>query len=326
MLGCWFTKVVLLKSRDATKYQMQYRSERFPGVIFEPVHSFFAGSGPYPRPGADPIGAEAVLPLLLDLAEPGSPWVAGLPFEYQARCRSTNTALRQIADSARTGTVLITDEQIGGRGRLGRTWVSQPGLDLTFSVLLRPALAPAQGHLLALATGVAVAEVLEEGLGLRGQVALKWPNDVLLEGKKVCGVLLEASADAERIIWAVAGIGLNVNGEPSRLPESLPAEMAAEWRGRPQPVSLREHLGHPVPRAPLLAALLARLTAWWTGLDRTSTVPSVLAEWRRRDALAGRRVEVFAGPDCSQRVAAGEAAGIGQEGQLLVRSDGGDRE
>ena len=157
------------------------------------------------------------------------------------------------------------------------------------------------GHLLALATGVAVAEVLEEAFGLHGRVALKWPNDVLLEGKKVCGILLEASADAERIFWAVAGIGLNVNSEPSTFRGVAARE---PWRrngeGRPLPVSLKEHLGHPVPRAPLLAALLARLTCWWTGLDRAGTAPGLLAEWRRRDALVGRRVEVFAGPDRSR--------------------------
>ncbi len=271
----------------------------------------------------DPIGAEAVLPSLLDLVEAGAPWVAGLPFEYQARCPSTNAALKLMAESGRSGTTLVTDEQTGGRGRLGRTWVSSPGLDLTLSVLLRPSMAPAQGHLLALATGVAVAEALEESLGLHGQVTLKWPNDVLLGGKKVCGILLEASADAERILWAVAGIGLNVNSEPSGLPGSLPPEQAAEWRGRPLPVSLKEHLGQTTPRAPLLAALLARLTYWWTGLDGAGTVPSLLAEWRRRDALAGRPVEVFAGADRSERVAAGQAAGVGDEGQLLVRDEDG---
>jgi BirA family biotin operon repressor/biotin-[acetyl-CoA-carboxylase] ligase len=289
---------------------------------------FFAASEPYPSPRPsqscnDPIDAEVVVPLLLDLAEPRISWVAGLPFEYVARCASTNSALKRIAGSARPGATIVTDEQTGGRGRLGRTWVSAPGVDLTFSVLARPALAPAQGHLLALAAGVAVAEVLEEGFDLQGQVKLKWPNDVLLDGKKVCGILLEASADADRILWAIAGIGLNVNSSTARLLQSLPPERVAEWRGRPLPVSLMEYLGHPVPRAPLLAALLARLTSWWTSLDRAGTVPSLLAEWRGRDALAGRRVEVFAGADRSEFLATGEAAGIGEEGQLLVRGDTG---
>ena len=262
------------------------------------------------------------MPLLLDLVEPGAPWVAGLPFEYRAACASTNAALKEIADGSRAGTALVTDEQTGGRGRLGRTWFSEPGVDLTFSVLLRPRVKLSKGHLLALATGVAVAEVLEQGFGLEGQVALKWPNDVLLAGRKMCGILLEASADADRIVWAVAGVGLNVNGEPSRVLASLPPDRAVEWRGRPQPVSLKEYLGVAVPRAPLLAALLARLTWWWTGLDWTSTIPTLLAEWRKRDALAGRPVEVFAGADRSELVVAGVAAGIGEEGQLLVRTGG----
>ena len=269
---------------------------------------------------SDPIAAEVVLPLLLDLVEPGAPWVAGLPFEHRAACASTNAALKEIAGRSRAGTTIVTDEQTNGRGRLGRTWLSEPRLDLTFSVLLRPRVVPAKGHLLALATGVAVAEVLEQRFGLEGQVSLKWPNDVFLAGKKVCGILLEASADADRILWAVAGVGLNVNSEPSRVLASLPPDLAAEWQGRPQPISLKEHLGVAVPRAPLLAALLARLTWWWAGLDWTSTVPTLLGEWRKRDALAGRPVEVFAGAGRSERVAAGIAAGIGAEGQLLIRT------
>jgi BirA family biotin operon repressor/biotin-[acetyl-CoA-carboxylase] ligase len=269
----------------------------------------------------DPIDAEVVVPLLLGLVEPGSSWLAGRPFEYLDRCVSTNSELKRAAGSAPSGTTIVTDEQTGGRGRLGRTWVSGPGVDLTFSVLLRPTLAPAQGHLLALATGVAVAEVLEEGFGIQGQVKLKWPNDVLLSGKKVCGILLEASADTDHILWAIAGVGLNVNSSGAGLLRSQRQERATEWRGRPQPVSLMEHLGHLVPRAPLLAALLARLTIWWTSLDRAGAVPRLLAEWRGRDALAGRRVEVFAGADRAELLAAGQAAGIGEEGQLLIKSD-----
>jgi BirA family transcriptional regulator, biotin operon repressor / biotin---[acetyl-CoA-carboxylase] ligase len=271
----------------------------------------------------DSITADEVLPLLRSLVDPDAEWVAGVPFEYLPSCLSTNTALKETAHHGPTGAALVTDDQTGGRGRLGRHWLSEPGRDLAFSVLLRPRLEPARGHLLALATGVAVAEVLEEELGLRGQVSLKWPNDVLLAGKKVCGILLEASASAEGLLWAVAGIGINVNGEPRRMLASLPPAQAAEWQGRPRPVSLKEQLGRAVPRAPLLAALLARLTVLWSALDSSESVPGILDGWRSRDALAGRMVEVFAGADRSELEAAGEAAGIGEEGQLLVRAASG---
>jgi BirA family biotin operon repressor/biotin-[acetyl-CoA-carboxylase] ligase len=229
-------------------------------------------------------------------------------------------ALKRRARVAPPGTALVTDDQTGGRGRLGRAWLSAPGCDLTFSVLLRPGIPPDRGHLLSLATGVAVAQVLEESCELEGEVGLKWPNDVLLGGKKVCGILLEASVEGDSFQWAVAGVGLNVNGEPSRMISGLSAEQVAEWQGRPGPVSLREHLGHPVRRAPLLAALLARLTMWWAGLEWASTVPSLLGEWRRRDALMGQPVEVLAGPGRSEVLAAGMATGIGEEGQLLLET------
>lgn len=273
----------------------------------------------------DSLAEDTVLPLVRRLMDPGTSWVAGIPYEYLPVCPSTNTALKAKADESPAGTAIVTDDQTGGRGRLGRQWLSEPGLDLAFSVLLRPRLDPGRAHLLALATGVAVAEVLEEELGLRAQVSLKWPNDVLLAGKKVCGILLEASAGGEGLLWAVAGIGVNVNGEPGRMLASLPPERATEWQGRPRPVSLKEHVGRAVPRAPLLAALLVHLTRWWSALDAPeveAAVRSLLEGWRARDALAGLGVEIFAGPDRSELLMTGEAAGIGAEGQLLVRPTG----
>jgi len=276
----------------------------------------------FPSISNDSIADDAVLPLLHPLLDSDAEGPAGVPYHYLPVCPSTNTALKEMATRAPAGTVLATDDQTDGRGRLARHWLSTPGRDLCFSVLLRPRLDPARGHLLALATGVAVAEVLEEQLGLRGQVALKWPNDVLLSYRKVCGILLEASAGAEGLLWAVAGIGINVNGEPGRMLASMSPAQAAEWQGRPQPVSLMEHLGRAVPRAPLLAALLVRLTRRWSSLESPDAVAELLAEWRGKDALAGRKVEVFAGAGRSELVVAGEAVGVGRDGQLLVRTSG----
>jgi BirA family biotin operon repressor/biotin-[acetyl-CoA-carboxylase] ligase len=309
------------------------------------------------RPFADLVAAEAVLPFILGLSRPETPWMAGLPYFYLPRCESTNLSLKEAMAPRRAagrgatdgpvphsgapalsapgalpaGALMVTDEQTGGRGRLERTWWSEAGRDLTFSVLLRPSLAPTQAHLLSLAAALAVAEVLETLPGLEGRVAVKWPNDVLLGDEKVCGILLEGSMDFDRLHWAVAGIGLNVNSTPSALVAARP---------RPRPVSLRECLGYDVPRAPLLAALLARLTRRWIDLeDRGDPGPGaptrpggsgaagVLAALRQRDALAGRQVEVLSGSGRQGHkdvVASGEAAGIGPEGQLLVRSASGE--
>ena len=327
------------------------------------------------RPFADLVAGEAVLPFLLGVVRPETSWMAGLPYSYLPRCESTNLSLKEVMAPGRdagrraggmpgsdpgkvvraglgalpAGALMVTDEQTGGRGRLERVWSSEPGRDLTFSVLLRPFLTPAQAHLLSLAAALAVAEVLEALPDLDGQVAVKWPNDVLLGDEKVCGILVEGSMDADRLHWAVAGIGLNVNSSPSALVTALTPEQADAWAGRPHPVSLRERLGHEVPRAPLLAALLVRLTSRWTELEdrigrgpadgpsldgRTGTVgpggagaSRVLAALRQRDALAGRQVEVLSGSGrrgLQEVVASGEAVGIGPEGQLLVRRASGE--
>jgi len=311
-------------------------------------------------PFTDLVAAEAVLPFLLgstrcekgavaDLSEAGPPQsglpYVGLPYLYLERCESTNLVLREAMTSrgdaagfaagrtvrsrrssawAPTGAVVVTDAQTGGRGRLNRTWSSRPGKDLTFSILLRPSLVPGQAHLLSLTAALAVAEVLETMPGLKEGVAVKWPNDVLLGGKKVCGILLEGSMDADRLQWAVAGIGLNVNSASSALMTSATPEQAADWGGKPRPVSLREHLGHEVPRAPLLAALLDRLGVRWAALEsRSASQAEILDQLRRRDALAGRPVEVVKATGPREPAVVGEAVGIGPEGQLLVRQASG---
>ncbi|MBN1321201.1 MAG: biotin--[acetyl-CoA-carboxylase] ligase [Thermoleophilia bacterium] len=289
------------------------------GVAVEPV----AGAGyRLARPFTDLVAAETVLPFVLRLIDAGASWNAGLPYHYLSTCGSTSEVLKRQAASSPAGTVVVTDEQTGGRGRLDRTWVSGPGKDLTFSVLLRPTVAPARAHLLSLAGALAVAEVLESIAGLKDVVGIKWPNDVLLGGEKVCGILLEGSMDPDRIEWAVAGIGLNVNSDPGALLAGL-AERASEdseWQHKPRPTSLRAALGRDYVRAPLLAQLLARLTERWRGIEDGT----ILEGLRARDVLVGRRVTVLSGPPRDEPVMTGEAIGIGAEGQLLVRDSSGE--
>ncbi len=291
------------------------------------------------RPSDDLVVAEAVVPYLLDSLDGGLPWLAGLPYLYHQTCESTNLVLRQAAsggsvqeyrarddsDELDAGAVAVTDHQEFGRGRLGRTWSDEPGKQLMFSVLLRPSLAPGQAHLLSLAAALAAAQTLELLPGLSGRVKVKWPNDVLVDGGKVCGILVEGSMDADRLHWAVAGVGVNVNGSSAALAEAITKRGDEGAETRPRPVSLRECLGAPVPRAPLLAALLARLTRAWSGLEGgRAGVDTLLAGLRERDALAGSTVEVYGGAGRRQVVVAGEAVGIGSEGQLLLRTPVGE--
>ena len=278
------------------------------------------------RPFADLIVAEAVLPFLLEpVAEEQDPAMpaVGLPYRYVPHCASTNALLKETAATSPSGTVLVTDDQTGGRGRLGRGWVSQPGKDLTFSVLARPALPPARAHLLSLAAALAVAETLEGLMDLRGPVGIKWPNDVLVGERKICGILLEGSMDADRLQWAIVGIGLNVNSRPEAFTEGLGPEERLQWLARPQPTSVAAELGREAPRAPLFAALLGALSRHLGRLEGPGA-DRVLAGVRERDVLRGKPVQVFAGPQFDDLVTSGTAEGIGGEGQLLVRTVSGD--
>ena len=274
----------------------------------------------------DLLAGEAVLPFILQSLDSNAPWAAGLPYLYRARCESTNRVLREAigAGDPLPGTTVVTDHQTRGRGRLDRVWRDDAGRDLTFSVLLRPSLAPGQAHLLSLAAALAVAETVEAHLGLDTPVEVKWPNDVVVGGRKLCGILLEGSMDGDRLHWVIAGIGLNVNSDCADTAALIEREDEEGLAGRPAPVSLGELLGGEVPRAPLLAALLARLTIRWTELERPGGAATVLAALRERDALAGRPVEVVGGGSSGGVVAAGEAAGFGPEGQLLVRTASGE--
>ena len=140
---------------------------------------------------------------------------------------STNTQAKILAVSgAPSGSLCLCEAQTAGRGRLGRTWVSRPGVGLWQSLLIRPALAPAQAPLITFVTAIAMAEAVEETTGL--SIGIKWPNDLVCGGRKIAGILLEAAADPDRVEWVVAGIGLNVH------PGAVPPELSAQacWLSR----------------------------------------------------------------------------------------------
>lgn len=144
----------------------------------------------------------------------------GRELKYFDQTDSTNTALKQLAsESAPEGTAVVADCQTAGRGRLGRSWTSAPGKGIWMSVLLRPRLHPSVVQSLTLATSVAVCRALE-AMKIP-EMGIKWPNDILVGGKKVCGILTELSAEADRVAWVILGIGLNVN----QLAEDFPQEI-----------------------------------------------------------------------------------------------------
>jgi BirA family transcriptional regulator, biotin operon repressor / biotin---[acetyl-CoA-carboxylase] ligase len=241
-------------------------------------------------------------------ASPPSRVVLGRPLVWLGEVRSTNDVARLIAAAGGPeGAVVVADRQTHGRGRLGRAWSSPPG-GLWCSILLRPtgtsAGAPTGASTwgrISLTIAVAVAEAVEAELGLR--VGIRWPNDLLVGDRKVCGILIEATSSGALIV----GIGLNVHVDI----QHLPAPVAA------RATSLHLATGRSHDRRLLLAAMLARLAHWYE--EWRSGSLAVLDAWAARDVMQGTRVSVGAGGPNIE----GVAAGVDDDGALLVvRSDG----
>jgi BirA family transcriptional regulator, biotin operon repressor / biotin---[acetyl-CoA-carboxylase] ligase len=305
-------------SRAAVNKHVQLLAARGLSIESEP------GSGYRLVSRGDSLVPEAVLPLLLDLGfcAPGTDRHVGLPYRYEQEVSSTNVVAKELAQAGAPGGALVVSErQTAGRGRLERVWQSEPGKDLTFSVLLRSSLVPGEANLMMLAAALAVADVVAEVPGLRGRVGIKWPNDVLLDGGKVAGILAEASIDMDVMHWVVIGIGLNVNGDSARL---VPAETRAP--GQAAPVSLARLVGGTLDRPLLLARLARELSRRWAQVTKGRR-SEILDAYAALDALLGGTVTVRSGIRLEQVVAEGVASGLGAGGELLLREkDGSLRE
>jgi BirA family biotin operon repressor/biotin-[acetyl-CoA-carboxylase] ligase len=218
---------------------------------------------------------------------------------------STNTTLRELARGGEPeGTVVVAEEQRAGRGRLGRGWSSPKG-GLWFSVLLRPPVPPQEAQVLPLLAGVAVVEALGRHLGIRAR--LKWPNDVLVQGKKLCGILSESRSDG-RLEYVILGIGINANFLVSALPEEL----------RRTAITVREVLQRPVDRMALLRAILNELDAGYRGFCAGRSA-DIVAGWKRLSETLGRTVRV----ETATGVLVGVAEDVDGRGALVVRTPDG---
>jgi BirA family biotin operon repressor/biotin-[acetyl-CoA-carboxylase] ligase len=226
--------------------------------------------------------------------------------EWRAVLDSTQNLARDLARrGAPEGTVVVAESQTAGRGRLGRQWHSPPGCNLYCSIVLRPPLAPAAVPALALVVGLAVADAVQEVTG--GRATLKWPNDVLLAGRKVAGILTELDAEVERVHHVIVGIGVNVNTD------DFPPELAAKA------TSLRLAAGRPVARALFTAGLLAALEARYRRF-LADGFAAMRSEWEACAALTGKEVRVTA----PEGEVAGRVLGVDDDGALRLAGPHGE--
>jgi BirA family biotin operon repressor/biotin-[acetyl-CoA-carboxylase] ligase len=234
--------------------------------------------------------------------------VIGHPLEVVGEIGSTNDRVLAAGRAgAPEGLAVIADRQTAGRGRLGRPWASPPGVGLYTSILLRPNLPAGRASLLSLVAGLAAGEGIESVSGL--VPLLKWPNDLLVEGKKVAGILTEMATMESRVSHVAVGIGINVRHNARDLPEDLQAIAT----------SLRLASGREISRGELAAEIYNRLDRWYGELSGGRS-EAILTRGRARSAILGSSVDVLAGDERWS----GLAVDLDADGALLVQDGRGE--
>lgn len=229
---------------------------------------------------------------------------------------STNTKAKAIAAECEDGTVVVADEQTSGNGRYGRKWDSPAGTGIYISVIIKPEIPPEEVQLITLAASVAVVAALREAAGI--DAGIKWPNDIVLDGKKVCGILTVMSSEMERVNHIVLGIGINFSQRQEDFPEEL----------RDKAISVTDYLHKTKPssvicrKSELTRAVLIKLDEQYRIL-LDGKKQDIIELWKSMTATLGKEVTVIG----SETAYTGKAIDITDDGRLVILSkDGTKRE
>ena len=218
---------------------------------------------------------------------------------------STNIEAKQLAASgAEEGTIVVSEAQNGGRGRLSRGWYSPAHKGIWFSIILRPVLLPQDAPKCTLMAAVAITKAIDKITGIK--CGIKWPNDILYNGKKLVGILTEMNAEMEGINYIVIGTGINVNIAKDEVPEELKDIV----------MSLSQIAGERIDRLALLAEMLVQLEVIYDEA-LTNGFGKILEEWRKYSITLGQEVNVIG----SDKTFAGLAMDIDADGALLVKTE-----
>lgn len=234
---------------------------------------------------------------------------------------STNTKAMSLAlQGAEEGVVVLTDSQTAGKGRLGRRWFDRSGYNALTSTILRPLFPP---YLLVMIAALAVVDTVASTCDVTATI--KWPNDVLIDGRKVAGILIETSRDRAGNIVAIVGIGVNVNGQITQLVEAESASLQTTA------TTLEAACGHEVSREEFIGSLLHTLEAMYLALQQEAQVSVVTTpgtasrlireSWRQHLSTLGRTIEVRQG----DKILRGVAEDVNDNGELFLRCHSGER-
>ncbi len=241
------------------------------------------------------------------LARLGKTKAIGRDIRVFEQTTSTNDVIEKLArDGVKEGVVVFAESQTKGRGRLGRPWISPARKGLWFSVLLRPALRPQETTQLTVAAATALWRAIQQQTGLAPEI--KWPNDILIDGKKVAGILTELSAEVDRVKHVILGVGVDVNLSASEFPADL----------KKIATSLKIETGKLVSRPELATAVLRELDQDYARIC-SGQFAAVADEWEERCTTIGRNVAIHVG----DRRIRGRAESLGEDGALLLRTEHG---
>ncbi|MFC7442097.1 biotin--[acetyl-CoA-carboxylase] ligase [Laceyella putida] len=248
----------------------------------------------------DRVAPEEIYPHLQTVA-------FGREIRYLVQTDSTQIVAHQWArEGAPEGAIVIAEEQHQGRGRMGRVWHSPPQTGIWMSVILRPPIPLSHAPHLTLLASVAVRRALAKLTEL--PVKIKWPNDLLINGKKVCGILTELRGEQDQIHYVIVGMGINVNAQVADWPDWL----------KEVGTSLRHELGRPIHRASLLAEILAELEQSYQGYLERGFAP-IREEWQQMAGILGEQITART----SQGSYTGIAEQLNEHGALLLRTEQG---
>ncbi len=234
----------------------------------------------------------------------------GRHWEFLDKVTSTNRYLADLAEAGEPeGTVVVAEEQIMGRGRMARRWFSPPGVNLYMSALFRPKVMPQQVPSMSLVAGLAAARALNR-LFPRLKIRVKWPNDLMADGRKIAGILCDMRAETDRVHHIVVGIGVNVNLKPSAIPPEL----------RGVATSIRELLKRDVPRARVAAEILNELEPLVRTWERGG-LKLLLPELEAVSLLNGRQVII----SLLSGEVRGKVLGLAPSGALVVETATGEK-
>ena len=244
------------------------------------------------------------------LARLGKTKVIGRDIRVFEQTTSTNDVIEKLArDDVKEGVIVFAESQTKGRGRLGRKWISPAHKGLWFSVLLRPDLRPQETTQLTIASATALRRAIQSETGLKPEI--KWPNDILIGGKKVAGILTELSAELDKVRYVILGIGIDVNLDAGEFPAEL----------KKIATSLKIESGETISRSELATIILRELDKDYSRIS-SGKFAAVADEWEESCVTIGKNVTVQIG----ERKIRGRAESLDDDGALLLRTEHGHLE